>query len=563
MGDYQAARGYFRTANRQPLQAEFIDRLFSQPDDVLHLARRANAWAIAGDDQKAIADYTRVLELAPKSVLAHCWRAGRYVSSGDDAAAQADIDAALALHPDSAEAYACRVRLHQANFELDAALADYAKALEISPLRQEASIRRAVIFYFRGDLDSAYNELAAAVFREPPEAPLLLPMRLAGARSPGPATVQPAAPIVPTRVFGPSVAAAQLKLVRGDVEGAAEDLELIGSPHDDWLTFAKGIAWLARDEDQDLLQSKSGQGRNVLVAQSYFAAAKGAAPGDRFAGLYPPIPNSDRATPMAAQEPRVPSKGTVPFLLTQESGPSPAAQFLGVSIRQSTQARPARLLAARSRARAVPRPVAPALIAPSPSPPLPANPEWAAAGATYLSLKSPLVDAPTRYYRCRLPWEHAADLKTVEDLYATAKRIDPYHTTAGNWAAWLPLLRRIAGARTYLYDDPLLGPAHSLRTRFAALALLQGTLYHLARGAGARDTGRAGRGGRTTRAGLCRVEAGNRGGGGGQKARVAEAARLAAMVRNSRTKQDLLQSYAAIIRQQPDDDLPLCWRAGR
>ena len=97
-----------RPLPRLPRQVELLGRLLSEPRDAAGLAERANLWAILGENQKAIADYSRTVEMAPRSVLARCWRAARYIAVGNDEAAAADIDAALRLNPKSSEAHACR-----------------------------------------------------------------------------------------------------------------------------------------------------------------------------------------------------------------------------------------------------------------------------------------------------------------------------------------------------------------------------------------------------------------------------------------------------------------------
>ena len=52
-----------------------------------------------GDDEKAIADFSKVIDLDPKRVSAYCERAGGFLHKGDVDQAIVDCEKAMGLNP--------------------------------------------------------------------------------------------------------------------------------------------------------------------------------------------------------------------------------------------------------------------------------------------------------------------------------------------------------------------------------------------------------------------------------------------------------------------------------
>jgi Flp pilus assembly protein TadD len=67
--------------------SEIIQR---SPNDATAYHNRAAAYGLAGDDERAIADYTKTIEIKPDNATAYANRGRAYTSKGDQAHAAAD-----------------------------------------------------------------------------------------------------------------------------------------------------------------------------------------------------------------------------------------------------------------------------------------------------------------------------------------------------------------------------------------------------------------------------------------------------------------------------------------
>ena len=118
--------------------------------------------ASAGNDEKAIAAYSRAIELKPDHIDAYFLRGLSYIERGNNAKAIADFSKVIELKSDynNAHHYRCGAYLMGGNYEQ--AIADCTKAIEMEPKNSKAysflgeaycGISRALIE--RGDYDNA------------------------------------------------------------------------------------------------------------------------------------------------------------------------------------------------------------------------------------------------------------------------------------------------------------------------------------------------------------------------------------------------------------------------
>jgi tetratricopeptide (TPR) repeat protein len=92
---------------------------------------RGIAYAAKGDNDRAIADYTKAIEIDPKYVLAHTNRGNRFTAKGNHDAAITDYSKVIELDPKNAGAYSNRGKAHEAKGNRDAAIADYEKLIAL------------------------------------------------------------------------------------------------------------------------------------------------------------------------------------------------------------------------------------------------------------------------------------------------------------------------------------------------------------------------------------------------------------------------------------------------
>jgi tetratricopeptide (TPR) repeat protein len=90
----------------------------------------ASAWR--GDDDQAIAAFTRAIAADPRSALAHLNRALARQRAGDNNGALADLNSAVRLSPRSARHYYHRALLLRERGDLARARADEARALQLN-----------------------------------------------------------------------------------------------------------------------------------------------------------------------------------------------------------------------------------------------------------------------------------------------------------------------------------------------------------------------------------------------------------------------------------------------
>src|SRR5262249_5924108 len=100
--DYLGKEGWAEKSNFVRVAdapAFFTDVLRKNPRDVWAWTMRASAWALNGNNDKAIADHTEAIRLDPKSVVAYYGRAGAWGSKGEWDKAIRDLDEARKIDP--------------------------------------------------------------------------------------------------------------------------------------------------------------------------------------------------------------------------------------------------------------------------------------------------------------------------------------------------------------------------------------------------------------------------------------------------------------------------------
>jgi tetratricopeptide (TPR) repeat protein len=94
---------------------------------------QAIAYQRAGDNDKAIAEYTEAIRLLPNYTEAYYWRGTAYFGKRDQARALADYNEAIRLYPTYPEAYVGRGNVYARARDYTRALADYLEAITLKP----------------------------------------------------------------------------------------------------------------------------------------------------------------------------------------------------------------------------------------------------------------------------------------------------------------------------------------------------------------------------------------------------------------------------------------------
>lgn len=127
------------------------------------LNRRGESRAEAGDEEQALADFERAIELDATRWKAIHNRGVSRAMQGDYEGAMADFNRAIELNSRHAHAWFNRGELHSAQANWNAALNDYNQALQLDRNDAATLVSRGYAYYRRGQSDQALNDYNQAV----------------------------------------------------------------------------------------------------------------------------------------------------------------------------------------------------------------------------------------------------------------------------------------------------------------------------------------------------------------------------------------------------------------
>jgi tetratricopeptide (TPR) repeat protein len=128
---------------------------------------RARAYFETRDFDRAIADFSELIELDPNQPHTHNNRGAAYLRKGDFDRAIADYGQAIQLDPRYREAYLCRGDAYRAKGDLDRAMIDYNQAIQLDPRYKEAYLERGKAYRAKGDFDRAITDYDQAIQLDP------------------------------------------------------------------------------------------------------------------------------------------------------------------------------------------------------------------------------------------------------------------------------------------------------------------------------------------------------------------------------------------------------------
>jgi len=123
--------------------------------------------AIKGNEDRAIVDYSKAIELDPKYADAYYNRGIAYKRKGNLDQAIADYSKAIELDPKLATAYNNRGIAYRAKGNLDQAIADYTKAIELDPKNATAYNNRGIVYAEQKKYDQAIADFSKAIELDP------------------------------------------------------------------------------------------------------------------------------------------------------------------------------------------------------------------------------------------------------------------------------------------------------------------------------------------------------------------------------------------------------------
>ncbi|MFC2050431.1 tetratricopeptide repeat protein [Chloroflexota bacterium] len=112
---------------------------------------------------KAIACYTKAIELDPEDALYYRFRGHAYEDRGEYDEAIADYTRAIELDPESWSAYQARGNTYDSKGEYDKAIADYTKLIELEPDFARAYYYRGLAYKSKGEYEKAASDFETVI----------------------------------------------------------------------------------------------------------------------------------------------------------------------------------------------------------------------------------------------------------------------------------------------------------------------------------------------------------------------------------------------------------------
>lgn len=174
---YQGRRGQVSKANAVKLAeaVKIYDQLIAKsPRSGQLYTQRAMAWWARGDQQQALADFDRAIELGYKAAHAFSSRGIFHAAAGNIEAALADFAQAIEIDPRDEVSYVNRAAIHMSQSEFDRAIADYGAAVRLNPAKAVNYQQRASAHQRSGNLSEALADYNKALELDPKHVPSLM-----------------------------------------------------------------------------------------------------------------------------------------------------------------------------------------------------------------------------------------------------------------------------------------------------------------------------------------------------------------------------------------------------
>jgi tetratricopeptide (TPR) repeat protein len=142
--------------------ASYTKAIELDPEDADTYYFRGIAYEYKGEYDKAILDYTKAIEMKPEFSPFYCARGDTYSSEGEYDKAIADYTTAIDVDG-SLLAYWNRGHTYVSKGEYDKAISDYTKVIETGPQDANAYYDRGLAYKLKGDYDKAAGDFEKVI----------------------------------------------------------------------------------------------------------------------------------------------------------------------------------------------------------------------------------------------------------------------------------------------------------------------------------------------------------------------------------------------------------------
>jgi predicted aspartyl protease len=229
----------------------------AEPSSAADFARRGAAFTSRREYDKAIADLTRAVELAPADPTYLFERARAYQENRQPFLAMADLDKSLALKPDDIPALATRAAFHLAGHDKPHALSDLAAANGLAARQADVHLELAALYERANEPASALGQLDLWIAAHPEDGRQAVALnercwtRALWNQALDLAAADCAAALKRDPTLWPAHNSRGLiRLRQGDADGAIADFnaDLAARPDSAWSLYGRGLARLRKGQ---------------------------------------------------------------------------------------------------------------------------------------------------------------------------------------------------------------------------------------------------------------------------------------------------------------------------
>jgi tetratricopeptide (TPR) repeat protein len=160
---YNRGRAYIDLHQYDKALADYSKAIELMPNHPTPLNNRGVAYSQMGRHHKALADFSKAIELDPKNSAIWNNRGWAYLLLHQEEKALADFSKAIELDPNDATTWNLRGDAYAALQQWDKAIADWSKLLELDPKNAEAWNKRGVTYSFICEWNKALADCSKAL----------------------------------------------------------------------------------------------------------------------------------------------------------------------------------------------------------------------------------------------------------------------------------------------------------------------------------------------------------------------------------------------------------------
>jgi len=143
------------------------DAVLKSPGKARPVNNRGFIYLNLGQWEKAIADFSKAIEIYPKWAVTYYNRGVAYEKLGEQQKSIVDYSAAIGIDPKYSEAYYNRGIVYGNMGQMELAMADFSKAVEIQPDYKNAFYNRGVCYLSQGQWDKSIDDFTKVIEMDP------------------------------------------------------------------------------------------------------------------------------------------------------------------------------------------------------------------------------------------------------------------------------------------------------------------------------------------------------------------------------------------------------------